>query len=162
MELKDWLLLFSPIIFDGFLIWIFQYIIEKRIEQKVTFRTLREEIFKTYLDKITQSISACHNLYAAQAEATVDNNESLNNLDIALNNLKSCIRELYYYFDTYKIVLSTNESVTSKHTVLKNRFEEWVLNWDNSEIQLSFIHDCEDILLSIMDEGLKYIYEIKQ
>lgn len=34
MELKDWLLLFIPIIFNGFLIWIFQYIVEKRIEQK--------------------------------------------------------------------------------------------------------------------------------
>lgn len=162
MELKDWLLLFIPIIFDGFLIWIFQYIVGKRIEQKITFRTLREEIFKTYIEKITQSISACHNLYSTQAEATVDNNESLNNLNIALQNLKTCIRELYYYFDTYKIVLSTNENVSSKHNVLKNRFEEWVLNWNNSEIQLSFVHDCEDILQSIIDEGLKYIYGIKK
>lgn len=161
MDLKDWLLLFIPIIFDGFLIWVFQYLIKKRIEQKTTFRTLREEIFKTYLDKITQSISACHSLYAAQADASVDNDDSLNNLDNALKNLKLHIRELYYYFNTYKVILSTNESVTSKHTVLKNRFEEWILNWDNGEIQLSFIRNCEDILQSIMDEGLKYIYGVK-
>lgn len=123
---------------------------------------MREEIFKTYIEKITQSISACHNLYSAQTEATVDNNEFLNNLDFALQNLRACIRELYYYFDTYKIVLLTNENVSSKHNVLENRFEEWVLNWNNTEIQLFFIHDCEDILQSIMDEGLKYVYGIKK
>lgn len=162
MELKDWLLLFIPIIFNGFLIWIFQYIIEKRIEQQITFRTLRQEIFKTYLEKITQSISACHNLYSAQSEATDDNNESLNDLEVALQNLRIHIRELYFYFDTYKIVLSSNENVKSKHIILKNRFKEWVLNWGNIEIQLSFVHDCEDILQSIMDEGLKYIYGIKK
>lgn len=162
MALKDWLLLFIPILFDGFLIWLFQYIVGKRIEQKITFRTLREEIFKTYLEKITQSISACHNLYTAKSEATVGDNESLNDLDIALQNLRTYIRELYYYFDTYKIVLSTNENVLATHNILKSRFEEWVLNWNNSEIQLSFIHDCEDILQSIMNEGLKYIYGIKK
>ncbi len=162
MELKDWLLLFIPILFDGFLIWIFQYIIEKKIEQHTTFRSLREEIFKTYLEKITQSISACHNLYSVQAEATVNNNELLNNLDIALQNLKAQVRELYYYFDTYKIVLSTNKNVLSKHTVLKNRFEEWVFNWNDSEIYISFVHDCEDLLQSIMDEGLKHIYGLKR
>lgn len=58
MELKDWLLLFIPIIFDGFLIWIFQYIVEKRIEQQITFKTLREEIFKTYLEK-NHAINFC-------------------------------------------------------------------------------------------------------
>lgn len=122
MELKDWLLLFIPIIFNGFLVWIFQYIIKKRIEQQTTFKALREEIFKTYIEKITQSISACHNLYSAQAETTVDNNETLKNLYLALQNLRTHIAELYSYFNIYKVILSTNEDVSSKHNVLKNRF----------------------------------------
>ena len=104
MALKDWLLLFIPILFDGFLIWLFQYIVGKRIEQKITFRTLREEIFKTYLEKITQSISACHNLYTAKSEATVGDNESLNDLDIALQNLRTYIRELYYSNFPHRLV----------------------------------------------------------
>lgn len=162
MELKDWLLLFIPIIFDGFLIWIFQYIVEKRIEQQITFKTLREEIFKTYLEKITQSISACHNVYSAQTEATVNDNESLNNLDLALQNLRKYILDLYCYFNTYKIILSTNKNVLIKHDVLKTRFEEWSSNWNNTEIQVSFIHDCEDMLQGIMDEGLKFIYGIRK
>lgn len=161
MELKDWLLIFIPIIFNGFLIWIFQYIFKNRMERQGAFRILREEIFKMYIKKITQSISSCRNLYSAQADATDDNDESLENLDVVLRNLKSDIRELYYYFETYKIVLLTNENVALKHAALKSRFEEWVLNWNDSEIQISFIHDCEDILQSIMDEGLKYICGIK-
>lgn len=161
MELKDWLLLFIPIIFNGFLIWIFQYMFKNRMERKETFRVLREEIFKEYIEKITQLISACKNLYAAQASAIVDDDETLENLDIALQNLKTKIKELYYYFDTYKIVLSTNGKVKSKHTALKERFEEWVLNWNDGQIQISFIRDCENILQSILDEGLRYIYGIK-
>lgn len=161
MELKDWLLLFIPIIFNGFLIWIFQYMFKNRTERQEKFRILREEIFKLYIEKIAQSIAACRDLYAARADATVDNDESLKTLDTALQNLKSEIRDLYYYFDTYKIVLSTNDKVNSKHTILKERFEEWILNWDDGKIQVSFFHDCEEILQSIMDEGLKYICGIK-
>lgn len=70
--------------------------------------------------------------------------------------------ELYCYFNTYKIILSTNKNVLIKHDVLKTRFEEWSSNWNNTEIQVSFIHDCEDMLQGIMDEGLKFIYGIRK
>lgn len=161
MELKDWLSLFIPIIFNGLLIWIFQYIIKNRIERQMAFRTLREDIFKIYIEKITQSIFACRNLYSAKANTTVGDDESMKNLDVALHELRTSIRELYYYFETYKVVLSTNGSVASKHFELKSKFEEWVLNWNNSEIQISFIHDSENILQNILNEGLKHIYAIK-
>lgn len=160
MQLKDWLLLFIPIIFDGFLVWIFQYIIKKRMEQQTTFKVLREEIFKTYIEKITQAIYACHNLYSVQAKTT-DNKESLENLFAALDTLRVHVVELYSYFNIYKVILSTNKEVLSRHSVLKNRFEEWTLNWNNIEIQVSFVRDCEVMLQGIMDEGLKYIYGIR-
>lgn len=162
MELKDWLLLFIPIIFNGFLIWLFQYTYKNRMEQQATFRALREDIFKKYIEKITQSILACKNLYSAQSDAKIDNDKSLKKLYIALYDLRMSIRELYYYFETYKIILSTNDNVASKHDILKKRFEEWVSNWYDFATQNNFIHDCEDILQDILNESLKYIYGIKR
>ena len=50
MELKDWLLLFVPILFNGFLIFFFQLFITKNVEQ----RSNR----KAYLFKVANELSS--------------------------------------------------------------------------------------------------------
>ncbi|MFT9232521.1 MAG: hypothetical protein ABF515_07825, partial [Bifidobacterium sp.] len=147
-----------PIVSNGILIWVFQFMVSEKLNSEKEFEKLRQEIFSEYLSKIQCAITSMRNLYTAQGEAKANEAESRAELDNAVQSLRANVREIYYYFEDYKVVLGTNAYVASQHRVLQERFENWVINWEDSDTFMDFIHACEDMLHNIMDATLHRIY----
>lgn len=139
------------------MIWIFQLAIKNKIDRQEAFRTLREDVFKKYIDKTTESISSCRNLYTVVANPG-ENNAAL---ELAIQDLRKNIRELYFYFETYQVILTTNDKVAAKHKILKEKFEEWCSQGNDVKALISFMQNCKELLQNILNESLKYIYGIK-
>ncbi len=156
MELKDWMLLFIPILFNGILIWGFQFKLKYDFERKETYRKLQEQIFNTYVEKISKSIESNRKVISA-----VVNKEEDDCLKENIYDLRDDIQNLIYYYEMYVVILSTNDNVVNEYKKLKTKSQEWMENWNNNNIQISFLNDCKKMLQCIMDECLKYIYGIK-
>jgi len=160
MEIKDWIVLLIPIFSNGFLIWMFQYLINKRQEHVDRYSKLREEIFRDYLKRVEAAIIIFKEITVAQGRAHDDPTET--NLEIlgeSFTKLKRTILAVVEYFNTYKIVLSTSNEIEKAHKNLYSAFSEWVLSNDPT-VYLDFYKNCESLLQNIMDLTLKYIYGI--
>lgn len=156
MELKDWILLFIPILFNGILIWIFQFMLKSFFEHKEFYKKLREQIFNVYIEKLSECIELNR-----KVTFSVVNSSDNNDLEQNIYKLRDNIRNLLFYYEMYTVILSTNDKVANEYSKIKIRYMEWIENWNNNNIQISFLKDCGIILQSIMNECLKYIYGIK-
>ena len=101
MEAKDWILLFVPIVVNGFIIYIFQKIVSTKFERLNKKQGLRDEAILLFWRKL-------QNLNTVFIQANVSANESPNNLNTGLmemrnnmldiiDNIKQTTRYCYYY-----------------------------------------------------------------
>lgn len=157
---KDWILLLVPIISNGLLVWFLQHMIQLWLKRNEKCSDLRDDIFREYISKIIKAKSACRALSTARGEAKITND--LSALDNAVITLRSTILELCEYYDDYAAVLSTDRRVQKEYIILKNRFEQWVFNWENVDIACDFLKDCEMILQDILDRCLTHLYRIRK
>ena len=58
MEWKDWILLVVPIVMNGIILYIFQVLINKKIERKNKRNEVRDEIYLTFI-KIIRDLNSC-------------------------------------------------------------------------------------------------------
>ncbi len=158
--MKDWAVLLIPIFSNGFLIWMFQYLISKRQEHVDRYSKLREEIFRDYLKRVEAAIVVFKETTAAHGNA--HDNPTKTNIKVladSFTKLKRTILAVAEYFSTYKIVLSTSNEIEKAHANLYSAFSEWVLS-DDPTIFTKFYMNCEPLLQNIMDLTLKHIYGI--
>lgn len=161
METKDWIILLLPIFSNGLLIWMFQYFINRRQDRSDRYHTLREEIFRTYLQKVETTIRS----YSAfsVAASSLASNQLKENRDELNSSYAALVRdalEVWEYFKMYEVVLSTSAQVAQAHRDLNDTFERWVLS-DDMSVALSLCKNCEDLLRRVMKLTLEHIYGVR-
>lgn len=93
MEAKDWILLFVPIVVNGFIIYIFQKIVSTKFERLNKKQGLRDEAILLFWRKL-------QNLNTVFIQANVSANESPNNLNTGLMEMRNNMLDIIEYYDT--------------------------------------------------------------
>lgn len=119
METKDWITLIIPIVANGFVIFIFQKLFEKRLKKITKRQDIRDDVLHTFWKKL-QSLN---DLFIQL------NIQSRNDPSIAANSISIFgprILEIVQYYDTNKYDL---EIIESKFNKLQNSWNEFNGVW---------------------------------
>lgn len=160
METKDWIILLLPIFSNGLLIWMFQYFVNRRQNRSDRYNTLREEIFRTHLQKIEVAIRS-YNEFSVAVGAFKDDRSKVrrDEWNRCYSILRRNVLEVWEYFKLYEVVLSTSAQVAQAHKNLNDAFEKWVLAND-PDVEFDFCKRCEGLLRRVMELTLEYIYGV--
>ena len=119
METKDWITLIVPIVANGFIIFVFQKLFEKRLKKLTKRQDIRDDVLHTFWKKL-QSLNE---LFLQL------NIQSRNDPSIVANSISFFgpkVLEIVQYYDTNKYDLEIFER---KFIILQNSWNEFNSTW---------------------------------
>lgn len=114
MEQKDWLLLFVPIFFNGFFIFIFQKIIILKIEKINHRNTIKNDVYKNFWNQLKQ-LNECF------IQANIDSLKNTKSVHENLELIEERILGIIKYYDCNEFDLK----------FLSRQVGNLTKNWDN-------------------------------
>lgn len=160
MNFKEWMKLIIPIVSNGIILWGIQLIIMHKIEQKNSSDQIKNEVYRKNLSLIEKGLRSCRELTSAMVNQDDDNDITLGAINNAINQLRDDIRNLYFFYDDYHIIIDEDIECKKMYTELNDRFVEAVTHWDDTKTVIAFLRNCEKLLHNIMNSTLKHIYMV--
>lgn len=122
MTTKDWVLLLTPLLINGVLLYIAQQRIIIQFDNMRKRRELRDSTIRCFLEKT-------HNLNSTIIYA---NANSKNNLNIGLQNIRSCMLEIIEFYDTNQYDLNIVSTEYEALNISWNKFTQLLISLNKS------------------------------
>lgn len=97
MTTKDWIILCTPILLNGIIIFVFQKILSEKLNQKIDKINKRQDIRDDVVKRFWNKLQDFNDTFIKANNEVMQNPEKLND---NLKALKECLVELIKYYDT--------------------------------------------------------------
>ncbi len=151
MECKDWIVLLVPIICNGFIVFVFQKILGKKIERQSKRQDIRDDVLKRFWNKLQELNDT---FVQTNIAAMRDPNVAGNSLGI----FQSVVLDIIQYYDTnefdLKIFAEEYNDFKSSWTDFENTYRSYVGRQLNHEMQtqlgekLQLVKEKNQVLIS--------------
>lgn len=119
MEIKDWILLLVPIACNGFIVFLFQKLISKKIDRTEKRNALRDETLMLFW----KHLQGLNDLFIKTNKNVANGSQSLLK---GLEEIRDKVLEIVQFYDTNSYDLKT----------LSEEFAIWENSWNNFSVTL--------------------------
>lgn len=155
MEIKDWILLLTPIVINGVVLYWFQLIISEKIKKSDARKELVKSIYEKYLTLTDRALKSYRETKVVLINSK---NEDVINFNTIQNQLRDDVRNLQYYYQDYRCILGKEKALNDKYERLNRIFIK--SNSGNVEYMIEFLKEGEMVLQDILETTLSNMLKL--
>lgn len=155
MTTKDWIVLVTPIIFNGIIIFTFQKLLSQKIEQTNKRQGIRDDVVKRFWNKLqdlNDTFIRVHIKTMKEPETLSEN----------LETIKENILELIMYYDTNKYDLDKFSNLFEEMETKWNCFVELLREYSNVPLTSKMQEKLGSKLQDVKEANQKLIAKVRE
>lgn len=158
MTAKDWILLLTPIVINGVVLYWFQLMISERIKKNDAKKEVVKNIYEKYLIMTDKALKSYRETIGFLVNAKNETERDVIDFNMALNLLRYDVRNLQCYYRDYKYVLGDREDLLEMYEQLDDIFKQQ----SSGDISCvgEFLQKGEKILQGILEITLRNMLKL--
>lgn len=153
MTTKDWILLLTPIVINGGILYFIQMLISEKIKRNDSKKVLIKGIYEKYLVMIDEALQSYRETLFVLLNAREQEEQELVKFNMSIGQLRKDIRDLQFYYVDYKCVLGEDKKLAEMYERLNQEFIEF--NSGEVKNAITFLRQGEFLLQQILERTLK-------